>query len=49
LLAELADAIAGGAAGVAVGRAIYQDPDPALTAKMVADVVRRPPLGVIAE
>jgi DhnA family fructose-bisphosphate aldolase class Ia len=58
LLAELADAVAGGAAGVAVGRAVYQDPDPALMARMVADVVRGRrsveeitdrPLGVIAE
>lgn len=39
LLAELADAMAGGAAGVAVGRAVYQDPDPAVMAKLVADVV----------
>ncbi|HSS09677.1 MAG TPA: hypothetical protein VLL25_07325 [Acidimicrobiales bacterium] len=56
LLAELADAVAGGAAGVAVGRAVYQDPEPALAAGMVADVVRgqrsveevlNRPLGVI--
>jgi DhnA family fructose-bisphosphate aldolase class Ia len=47
LLAELGDARAGGAGGVAVGRAVYQDPDPALTAKMVAGVVRQPPSGVI--
>jgi DhnA family fructose-bisphosphate aldolase class Ia len=39
LLAELADAMAGGAAGVAVGRGVYQDPDPAVMAKLVADVV----------
>jgi DhnA family fructose-bisphosphate aldolase class Ia len=42
LLAELADAIAGGADGVAIGRAVYQDADPALMAKMVADAVRHP-------
>jgi DhnA family fructose-bisphosphate aldolase class Ia len=47
LLAELADAMAGGAAGVAIGRAVYQDPDPALTAKLVADIVRQPPSGAI--
>jgi DhnA family fructose-bisphosphate aldolase class Ia len=39
LLAELADAMAGGADGVAVGRGVYQDPDPAVMAKLVADVV----------
>ena len=39
LLAELADAMAGGAAGVAIGRGVYQDPDPAVMAKLVADVV----------
>lgn len=40
LLGELADAMAGGAAGVAVGRAIYEDPDPAGMAARVADVVK---------
>ena len=39
LLAELADVMAGGAAGVAIGRGVYQDPDPAVMAKLVADVV----------
>jgi len=39
LLAELADAMAGGAAGVAIGRGVYQDPDPVVMAKLVADVV----------
>jgi DhnA family fructose-bisphosphate aldolase class Ia len=51
LLAELVDAMAGGAAGAAVGRAIYQDPDPARMASLVSDVVReaRPPEEVLAE
>ena len=39
LLAELADAMAGGAAGVAIGRGVYQDPDPVVMAKLVADGV----------
>jgi len=42
LLAELADAMAGGAAGVAIGRGVYQDPDPAVMAKLVAGVVAGP-------
>lgn len=40
VLAEVADAMAGGAAGVAMGRAVYQDPDPAGMAAAVAAVVR---------
>jgi DhnA family fructose-bisphosphate aldolase class Ia len=40
LLRELEDAMAGGAAGVAVGRAIYEDPDPAGMAADVAQLVR---------
>ena len=31
--------MAGGAAGMAVGRVVFEDPDPATMAKMVADVV----------
>lgn len=51
VLAELADAMAGGAAGAAIGRAIYQDPDPGAMAALVADVVRgkRPVDEVLAE
>jgi DhnA family fructose-bisphosphate aldolase class Ia len=49
LLAELSDAMAGGAAGVAIGRAVYQDPDPALTAKMVADLARQSTSGLLTE
>jgi DhnA family fructose-bisphosphate aldolase class Ia len=41
--------MAGGAAGVAIGRAVYQDPDPALTAKMVADLVRQSTSGLLTE
>jgi DhnA family fructose-bisphosphate aldolase class Ia len=32
--------MAGGGAGVAVGRAVYQDPDPASMARAVASLVR---------
>ena len=39
LLDEVADVMAGGGAGMAVGRAVYQDPDPAGVARAVADVV----------
>jgi DhnA family fructose-bisphosphate aldolase class Ia len=31
--------MAGGAAGMAVGRVVFEDPDPATMAKMVADAV----------
>jgi len=40
LLDEVRDAMAGGAAGLAVGRVVYQDPDPATTARLVAEAVR---------
>ncbi|HEY5024722.1 MAG TPA: hypothetical protein VII76_07080 [Acidimicrobiales bacterium] len=39
-LDEVRDAMAGGAAGLAVGRVVYQDPDPAAMARLVADAVR---------
>jgi DhnA family fructose-bisphosphate aldolase class Ia len=39
VLAEVADAMAGGAAGLAIGRLVFEDPDPAEMAKLVADVV----------
>lgn len=39
VLDEVADAMAGGAAGMAVGRVVFEDPDPATMAKMVADAV----------
>jgi DhnA family fructose-bisphosphate aldolase class Ia len=38
-LDEVRDAMEGGAAGMAIGRAIFQDPDPAAMAKEVAAVV----------
>ncbi len=41
LLAAVDDAMAGGAAGVAVGRSVYEDPDPAQMAGLLADAVRR--------
>jgi DhnA family fructose-bisphosphate aldolase class Ia len=31
--------MAGGAAGMAIGRSVYQDPDPAQTAKAIAALV----------
>jgi len=39
-LQEIHDAMAGGAAGLAVGRVVYQDPEPATMARLVADAVR---------
>jgi len=41
VLSEVRDAMAGGAAGVAVGRAVIEDRDPALMAALVAEAVRR--------
>jgi len=39
VLEEIRDAMAGGAAGLAVGRVVFQDPDPATMARLVADAV----------
>jgi DhnA family fructose-bisphosphate aldolase class Ia len=39
-LDEIRDVMAGGAAGLAVGRVVYQDPDPAEMARLVAEAVR---------
>jgi 2-amino-4,5-dihydroxy-6-oxo-7-(phosphooxy)heptanoate synthase len=39
VLGEVQDVMAGGAAGLAVGRVIFEDPDPAGIAKRVAEVV----------
>jgi DhnA family fructose-bisphosphate aldolase class Ia len=39
VLDEAADVMAGGGAGLAVGRTIYQDPDPAGMARALADIV----------
>lgn len=39
ILGEVADVIAGGGHGMAIGRAVYQDADPADMAKRVADLV----------
>ena len=41
LLGEVRDVMDGGAAGMALGRAIYQDPDPASMAEAVAAIVHR--------
>jgi DhnA family fructose-bisphosphate aldolase class Ia len=41
VLAEVADVMAGGAAGLAIGRAVYQDPDPAQMAKDIAALVHQ--------
>ena len=40
VLGEIRDVMAGGAAGLAVGRVIYQDPDPAEMARLVGQAVR---------
>jgi 2-amino-4,5-dihydroxy-6-oxo-7-(phosphonooxy)heptanoate synthase len=37
-LSEVADSVEGGAAGMAIGRAVYQDPFPAEMARLVADL-----------
>ena len=39
VLADVVDAMEGGAAGMAIGRTVYQDPEPASMAKEIADVV----------
>ncbi|HEY2428874.1 MAG TPA: hypothetical protein VGI06_08090 [Acidimicrobiales bacterium] len=39
VLAEVADAMAGGAAGMAMGRAVFEDLDPGRMARLVADAV----------
>jgi DhnA family fructose-bisphosphate aldolase class Ia len=39
-LDEIRDAMAGGAAGLAVGRVVFQDPEPATMARLVAETVR---------
>ena len=41
VLDEVADAMAGGAAGMAIGRTVFGDPDPAAMAALVADVVHQ--------
>lgn len=43
LLAEVADAMAGGGAGLAIGRTIYQDADPTGMAKQIAELVHAAP------
>ena len=40
VLDEIRDAMAGGAAGLAVGRVVFQDPEPAVMARLVAEAVR---------
>jgi len=40
LTAEVADAMQGGAAGMAIGRTVFQQPDPASAARQVAEIVR---------
>ncbi|HXQ59969.1 MAG TPA: hypothetical protein VN799_07710 [Acidimicrobiales bacterium] len=39
VLSEIRDAMAGGAAGMAMGRLVFEDPDPAEMARRVADAV----------
>jgi DhnA family fructose-bisphosphate aldolase class Ia len=50
-LSELADAMAAGAAGVAIGRTVYQDRDPGFMARLVQNLVhaQRPAAAVVAE
>jgi DhnA family fructose-bisphosphate aldolase class Ia len=40
VLDEVRDVMAGGGAGLAVGRVVYQDPEPATMARLVAEAVR---------
>jgi DhnA family fructose-bisphosphate aldolase class Ia len=42
VLAEVRDAAAGGAAGVAIGRVVLEDRDPALMAALVAEALHHP-------
>jgi len=39
VLDEVADAMAGGAAGMAIGRVVFEDPEPGTMARLVADAV----------
>ena len=39
VLDEVRDAMAGGAAGMAVGRVVFEDPEPEKMARLVADAV----------
>jgi 2-amino-4,5-dihydroxy-6-oxo-7-(phosphonooxy)heptanoate synthase len=39
VLQQVADVMAGGGAGMALGRVLYQDPEPGVMARQVADVV----------
>jgi len=41
VLGEVEDVIAGGGAGMAIGRSVFCDEDPAATAKLVADIVHK--------
>jgi hypothetical protein len=40
VLAEVRDVMAGGGAGMAIGRTVYEDPDPAEMARLVGEAVR---------
>jgi DhnA family fructose-bisphosphate aldolase class Ia len=42
VLDEARDVMAGGGAGLAMGRAIYQQPSPAVMARTVAEIVHGP-------
>jgi class I fructose-bisphosphate aldolase len=41
VLDEVRDVMEGGGSGMAIGRAVYQDPDPAEMAGLVAELVHR--------
>ncbi len=47
VLSEVADAVQGGASGMAIGRAVYQDPHPAEMARLVADLFDGRPAGEV--
>jgi 2-amino-4,5-dihydroxy-6-oxo-7-(phosphooxy)heptanoate synthase len=46
LRSYVTEALRGGAAGVAIGRNIFQTPDPGASARMVADLVHREPAAI---
>ena len=48
LLGQVRDALAGGAAGVAVGRNVFASPSPAQATRRIADLVHRPTLAYSA-
>ena len=41
VLSEVHDVMGGGGSGMAIGRAVYQDPDPAEMASLIAELVHQ--------